>query len=125
MNVGIDIDGTITRAPELFAILSRAVRAAGGRVYIVTSRADAPGVREATRRELKGYGVEWDELVIIPDGKDRIPCPHEELDWYRKYLWQKVCICLERNVSVVFEDDAKVIDLFKRFAPGIVAFHLT
>ena len=125
VNIALDIDGTITAMPEFFATLSRAVRMAGGKVYVVTSRSNAPDVRDVTRRELKGYGVEYDELVIIHDGKDRIPCPHGELDWYSAYLWQKVAVCIDRGVDVVFEDDQKVVDLFGRFAPGIRVFHVT
>ena len=125
MNVALDIDGTITRDPAFFALLSRAVRASGGKVIVVTSRADAPGVRETTRRELEDYGIEYDELVVIPEGQNRIPCPHAGLDWYERYLWQKLQVCLDRDVDVAFEDDPKVIDLFRRFAPGIAVFHVT
>jgi hypothetical protein len=124
MNISIDIDGTITVVPALFAMLSSAVRASGGKVIVVTSRSNAPEVWDKTRRELKEYGIESDELVIIPDGTDRIPCPHMGLDWYQQYLWQKVAVCVERNVDVVFEDDEKVVDLFKRFAPCITVFHV-
>ena len=124
MNIALDIDGTITRLPELFAVLSRAVRAAGGKVIVVTSRSDTPAVREQTRRELKGYGLEHDELVIIPDGTGRIPCPHRNLDWYQQYLWQKVAVCLDRGVTSVFEDDEKVVALFRVYAKDITVFHV-
>ena len=124
VNIALDIDGTISAMPAFFALLSRATRAAGGKAIVVTSRSDTPEVARRTRRELEGYGVEFDELVVIPDGKDRIPCPHAGLDWYRQYLWQKVHACLDRGVDVVFEDDEKVVDLFRRFAPGIRTFHV-
>lgn len=119
MNAALDIDGTITAHPRFFSVVSRSIRASGGKVIVVTSRADAPGVRETTRRELRSYGVEFDDLVIIPDGTDRIPCPHLDLGRYDQYLWQKVAVCLDRGVTIAFEDDPKVIILFKRFAPGI------
>jgi hypothetical protein len=62
---------------------------------------------------------------VIPDAeRDRIPCPHRELDWYSAYLWQKVFFCVQRDVEVVFEDDAKVVALFKAHAPGIAVFHI-
>jgi len=47
MNVGLDIDGTITEHPAFFALLSTAFRAAGHRVLIFTYR--DPG-REAHAR---------------------------------------------------------------------------
>jgi len=120
MNIALDIDGTITKHPEFFAIISRSIRAFGGKVYIVTSRSNSDGVRVETQKELKSYGIAFDELIIIPDAKtDQNPCPHDELDWYQKYLYQKVTVCLEHEVAIVFEDDQKVIDLFKMYAPDI------
>jgi hypothetical protein len=120
MNVALDTDGTITAMPSLFAVLSCAVRAFRGKVIIVTSQANTPEVRDVTRRELRGYGVEFDDLFVIPDGTDRIPCPHSDLCTYEQYLWQKVAVCLDRGVDVVFEDDEN----FRRFAPGIRTFRV-
>ena len=123
MNIALDIDGTITRLPEFFYILSHAIRTAGGKVYVVTSRSNSSGVRNETLRELKSYRIAFDELFIIPDaGREQIPCPHDELDWYQKYLWQKVSVCLEHNVTAIFEDDEKVVSLFKTYAPDILVF---
>ena len=77
----------------------------------------------ATRVELEDYGIEFDEIDIIPDKKDEyISCPHEDLDWYQRYLWQKVAICEAMNVDVLFDDDPKVVRLFARYAPGIQLF---
>jgi hypothetical protein len=125
MNIALDIDGTITVYPEFFAILSRAIRAAGGKVYIITSRSDDEAAREQTRQELAFLRVEFDDLFIIPGGRQgQIPCPHSKLDWDQKYLWQKVNICLDHKVSIVFEDDPKVIALFEEFAPNIQVFQV-
>ena len=126
MNIALDIDSTITRTPGFFSMLSRSVRQAGGKVYIVTSRSNADGVEDQTRKELAAYGIEFDDLVIIADsgGKEQITCPDEDLDWYKKYLWQKVRVCLDYNVRIVFEDDPKVISLFKEHAPDIQVFQV-
>ena len=125
MNIALDIDGTITKIPALFRALSRSVRLEGGRVYIVTSRSRTAEVEAETRKELRSYGVEFDELCIIADQKDDyLPCPHDDLDWYQKYLWQKVRVCLDREVDVIFEDDVKVIDLFETHAPRIQVFQV-
>lgn len=121
--LGLDVDDTITAAPEFFALLTKAVRRAGGRVCIVTSRGNSPEVVEATRAELEGYGIEFDEIDIIPDKEEEfIDCPHDDLDWYQRYLWQKVAICEARNVDVLFEDDPKVVRLFAKYAPEIQVF---
>ncbi|MEM7010228.1 MAG: hypothetical protein AAF585_01990 [Verrucomicrobiota bacterium] len=120
MNIAFDIDDTITAIPPLFSALSRSVRLDGGRVYIVTSRANNDQVAAQTRKELKSYGVEFDELILIEDQKDlQLQCPHEDLDWYQQYLWQKVRVCLDRDVEAIFEDDLKVIELFETYAPQI------
>ena len=126
MNIALDIDGTITKNPEFFSVLSQAIRQAGGKVYIVTSRSNADGVEVQTRKELASYAIEFDNLVIIADsgGQKQITCPHENLDWYQKYLWQKVAVCLDYNVGIVFEDDPKVISLFKEHAPDIQVFQV-
>jgi hypothetical protein len=125
MNVAFDIDGTISRRPDFFAILSRAIRSDGGKVFVVTSRSSNAEVERQTRRELRSWGVQLDELVIIPDGdRDRMPCPHAGLDWYRQYLWQKVSVCLDRDVAIVFEDDIKVVELFKVYAPHVHVFRV-
>lgn len=125
MNIALDIDGTITRRPEFFAVMSQAVRASGGKVYIVTSRSNTDDVRSQTRLELKSYGVQYDDLITIPDSaQDRIPCPHSDLDWYQQYLWQKVSVCMDSDVAVVFEDDPKVIELFGKYATSIQVFRV-
>ena len=123
MNVALDIDGTITKAPLFFSLLSRSVRSAGGKVFIVTSRANIGGVAAQTRQELITDRIEFDELYIIPDREDeQLPCLHQGLDWHQKYLWQKVKLCLDQNVEVMFEDDPQVIALFAEFAPRIQIF---
>ena len=62
MNIGIDIDGTISSAPEFFSCLTRAFRQAGHRVYIITYR--EPMTVQATRNELALWGVEYDEIHL-------------------------------------------------------------
>ena len=125
MNIALDIDDTITKSPSFFSLLSRSVRREGCRIYIITSRSNVDSVKEQTRQELLSYGVEFDELHVISN-KDtgHVSCPYEELDWYQKYLWQKVSFCLDKAVSIVFEDDQKVIDLFKKYAPNIQVFQV-
>lgn len=64
MNVGLDIDGTITDHPEFFALLAAALRAAGHRVLIFTFR--DPEREAHARAQLAGWGVAFDELVFAP-----------------------------------------------------------
>ena len=124
MIIGLDIDDTITAQPALFAALSRApgVR----RVVVVSTRTDLPEARRATEEELRGLGIRYHLLHLLPgqavaEGR----CPHVELDGYRQYLWQKVDFCREQGVEVMFEDDDKVIALFHRYAPEIGVVKVT
>lgn len=119
----LDIDKTITKAPKFFSFLTQAVKKAGGKVYIISTRTADPVVYDDTRFELKGYGIQYDDLYLLPyDESIKTTCPHEDLDWFQKYLWQKVEYCLDNNVEVYFDDDTKVLELFQKYAPGIQLF---
>ncbi len=93
MRIAIDIDGTITRSPEFFAFLSKALIDAGHQVIIVTYRLD----RELTTEELAEYGVQFHELVI-PESFD-----HEVAEW-KIEAYQRV------KPDVVFEDMLEVVN---------------
>jgi len=123
MNLAFDIDDTITAKPALFAAISKVSKM--GKVIIVSSRSNSDECREQTLSELDRYGVRHQGLYLLddqPEAWDR--CPHSDLDWYQKYLWQKVDICLREEIDVIFEDDLKVIELFKRFAPKILVLQV-
>lgn len=123
MNIALDIDDTITRAPLFFSTLARAVRSAGGRVHILSSRTASPGVLAISAKELRDWGIEFDTIYLLPGSAEAATrCPHADLDWYQKYIWQKVDYCLTHNVAIHFDDELKVIELFRRYAPQIVVF---
>ncbi len=118
MNIAIDIDDTITAQPALFSLLTQAASEKNHKVIIVSSRSNTEEVLSTTKEELRQVGICFDKLYLLEDISN-CRCPHDELNWYDKYLWQKVDICQKENVDVVFEDDLKVIALFKRYAPTI------
>lgn len=123
MNIAIDIDDTITALPALFAALTRAPEV--NRVIIVSSRSNRAEVREHTERELAELYISYDRLYLLGSYEEaQANCPHDELDWHQKYLWQKVDICLKEGIDIVFEDDEKVLALFQRFAPAIQLFQV-
>src|SRR5262249_39933379 len=62
MNVALDIDGTISEHPELFALLSASLRAAGHAVIVLTYR--DPERVEHTRTELAAWGITYDAIVF-------------------------------------------------------------
>ena len=119
LRLGLDIDETITAAPELFAEITRTCRLNGGHVHIVTSRS-AFG-RNETVDELCEYGVQFDALFFLPEmSRANSDCPHKELDWFQRYLWQKVAYAKQNALMHFVDDDPKVISLFGQFAPEIV-----
>lgn len=123
MNLAFDTDDTITAKPELFAALSGA--AGVKKVLNVSNRGNSEESRRLTLAELETYGIRHHGLHLLEDGPEaRSRCPHLDLDWYQRYLWQKVEICLSEKIDVVFEDDEKVVDLFHRFAPRIRAMQM-
>ncbi len=76
MKIALDIDGTISEHPEFFAVLSTALRAAGHFVLVLTYR--DLGSFEATKAQVVGWGVDFDELVIAPtlEGKGQLCATH-------------------------------------------------
>jgi hypothetical protein len=68
MNIGIDIDGTISESPQFFALLSRVLRAAGHQVHIITYRDPSPQSVAETKQELASWKIAYDALHIPDDG---------------------------------------------------------
>jgi hypothetical protein len=94
MNVALDIDDTITRHPEFFAFLSKALKAAGHNVYVISYRADY----DFTKIELAEYGIVYDELILAAD---------LDLDVQGFYKW-KAEMCDRLKIDVFFEDMPEV-----------------
>ena len=123
--LGLDIDGTIISAPEYFSMLSRAWRDAGRQVQVISSRSDCQESRSETLNELRRLGIHFDELHLLrPPGRELTPCPYKNLDWFQVYLWQKVAIAQQVGVSTYFDDDEKVLWLFRGYAPEIRIVHV-
>lgn len=123
-HVALDVDGVITAAPHFFRALSKAACDSGLRVSVVTSRSPDPRAVAATRAELRGLRIDFDALHAIPAMGADFSCPHEALDWYQRWLWLKIDYCVREGVQLLFDDDAKVIDLAARFGPTLNAVHI-
>ena len=121
--LALDIDDTITASPSFFSLLANAVRRAGGRVCVVSTRHDVAEVRGETEELLSGFGIPFDELHLIADmEKAQEICPHKDLGEYQRWVWQKVDYCLRTKADIYFDDDQEVVELFRRFAPSIQVF---
>jgi hypothetical protein len=119
ISIGLDIDGTITANPNLFARLSREVCSRGGEVHVVSSRSEC--ARDGTLEELRGYDIQFDRLYLIPSLTDsEVLCPHPAMGWYDKFLWGKVGYALDQGLTHFVDDDIKVAALFHKYAENIV-----
>lgn len=67
MNIGIDLDDTISEAPEFFAVLSAAFLARGHAVHVVTYR--EPGTESSVASELREHGVPFTALQLPAPGE--------------------------------------------------------
>lgn len=94
MIVGMDVDDTISRHPEFFSYLSKALQAGGHSVVIVTVRED----HDDTDRQLREWGIAFDRLVTLPSGRG----PVDLADW-------KARTYAELAAEIVFEDSVEVV----------------
>ena len=118
VRIALDIDDTITALPQLFSEITKSDVVA--KVIVVSSRSNMAEVRETTLQELANFGTQFDALYLIENYTyAQENCPHTELDWHQKYLWQKVEICIRESIDIIFEDDPQVLALFETYAPRI------
>lgn len=99
MIVAIDVDDTITYAPDLFAPLSKMHRDQGHRVIIVTIREASDGTVE----ELAEIGVVYDEIVT--SDHPTLGCREDE----NLYAWKARILEHELRVNLVYEDSPEII----------------
>jgi hypothetical protein len=119
MNLGLDIDGTITLDPIFFAKICREVLR-GGEVHIVSSRSQE--ALKETVKELAELGITYTTVYLLARMSEaQIICPHAELDWYQRHQWLKVDYAIANGLTHFVDDDPKVLSLFNRFAPSIAA----
>lgn len=116
--IGFDIDGTITGNPQFFSALSRKIYAACGKIHVVSCR--SPLSYKETERELRDLGVKFSRIYLLPNFGHPIPnCQDRTLNWYEKYIWQKVEYALAKQLSHFFDDDPAIQRLFRKYAPQI------
>ncbi|MGB3112166.1 MAG: hypothetical protein WBB84_04205, partial [Candidatus Omnitrophota bacterium] len=125
MKIGLDVDDTIMKQPEFFSLLSHAAMGKGHEVHIVTTRPDTDFDRQRTLDDLSDSDIAYDAIYHLPKQEGEVDdCPHADLDDYRKFVWQKVRYCRENGIDIFFDDDDRLIPLFKRFAPQVQVFQV-
>ncbi len=125
MNIQIDIDGTIDKAPVFFRWLTNNLRDSGHKVFIVTSRTSSPMNDAETEKELKGYGITYDKLILSPELKDldsrRFP---PDMDGGEKLYIYKVFTAQDNEVDILFDDCGITTNLFRCYLPDVKVFRL-
>jgi uncharacterized HAD superfamily protein len=91
LRFGIDIDGTISRAPKHFKRLINALLDSGNLVYIVTAR-DA-GRREETEQFLYSMGIRYTKLIMKP------------VDWQYSIPDFKVAVVQAKDLHMLIDDE--------------------
>jgi hypothetical protein len=103
MHIAFDIDDTITRCPQFFSIISKALRASGHKVYIISYRED----REFAEEDLAEHGITFDELVL-PSEQELHRSTSQT--WKQEAAQWKAEVCRRLGVEVFFEDMPEVIN---------------
>ena len=117
--LGLDMDLTITSAPDFFANVAAEVLASGGRAVIIVDR--PPDAQEHTLAQLAEWGFKTDGIHFLPPIEEAVAaCPYRhELGWYGSYLWHKARIADQAGVTCYVDDDSLVRRLFERFLPHV------
>ncbi len=119
--IGFDVDDTISANPEFYKKLSQDMYEKGGSVTIISSRSENQEVRRGTIEQLRDWEIRYGNLYLFrPADEIAHICPYPELDWYQRYLWQKIYWCMYERVDKYYDDDEKVIQLFKSHATEII-----
>lgn len=125
MNIQIDIDGTIDKAPEFFKWLTQSLRASNHKVFIVSSRTTSPQNDKETAKELKEYGVTYDKLVLTPNLKDldskRFP---PDMNSGAKLYIHKLFTAEDNKIDILFDDCGITTELFRKHRPEVKVFRL-
>jgi hypothetical protein len=123
MTFQIDIDGTIDRAQEFFKWLTRSLRADGHKVFIVSSRTSSPQNDRETAKELEGYGIAYDKLILSPELKnmDSNRFPSDMSPGHKLYIY-KLFAAEDNGVEILFDDCGITTELFHKYLPKIKLF---
>ena len=81
MKIALDIDDTISEAPEFFSAFTKAMRTSGHEIHVVTARHFAS--EPATIKELETWGIEYD---------------------YLEFSVQKEQYCRDNGIEYAFDD---------------------
>jgi len=108
MRVALDIDDTITRHPEFFALVSKALIDAGHAVYVISYREG----QDEVEGDLREMGIAFTEVILPAAG---------ELVEQGFYEW-KANVCKRLEIGIFFEDMPEVVNELDQSTLGLVPF---
>ncbi len=125
MNIQIDIDGTIDKAPDFFQWLTKSLQASKHKVFIVSSRTCSPQNDIETARELWDYGVTYNKLILSPElnNLDLKRIPPDMNPGAKLYIY-KLFTAEDNNIDILFDDCGITTELFRKYLPNIKVFRL-
>jgi hypothetical protein len=109
MNIGIDIDQTLTKYPDFFVELGKLFRAAGHKVYLITGLGDE-GLEK--RREKWSYVLDqdfYDDIFTTACyNMEEVSLIGKEPDNEKIIGKFKQRMCKELEVDIMFDDKAAI-----------------
>ena len=103
-SIGLDLDGTISEAPQFFALLSAVLKAAGHQVHIITYRDPSPQSIEETKQELADWKISYDALHI----------PSDDFGMGMGEWKRSVAEKLSPSLDLMFDDSLEVLSLMPK-----------
>lgn len=110
LRFGIDIDGTITRAPLHFKRLIESLIKHGDEVYIVTGREE--DIRQETEELLERLGIRYTELIMRHRG------------WQGTVADFKVREVKRKRIHLMIDDNAETCWAIQQRTPSLAAHML-
>ena len=110
MKFAFDIDGVITKYPEIFRTIIDSLLSNNHEVIIITGRSDER--LEETVQQLAELKIEYTKLYILPDRfiiKDARTLEH----WQRKIKF-KVDVLEKEKVDMIFDDMNLYIEILNK-----------
>lgn len=109
MNIGIDIDGTLTKYPEFFSNLTASwVEGCIGEVYIITGLGHEEAVRRLEKIK-KDWGIFYTKLIDTSLYNDeersligKVESNEEIVGRFKQRMYK------ELNVQIMFDDQASI-----------------
>lgn len=109
MNIGIDIDGTITKYPEFFMELGKLFREAGHSVYVITGLGN-DGLAKRMEKYTWFEDNSWyDGIITTANYNDKEKALIGKTQSNEDIVGMfKQRICKELNIAIMFDDQAHI-----------------